>query len=77
LRFCLFRSKENIFIFRQGAAANATDIKKLVAQGFHTVESIAYSTLKSLTAIKGISEAKAAKLLAEGWEKTSATFLCL
>lgn len=49
----------------EGAAANATDIKKLQAAGFHTVQSVAYTTIKSLTAIKGVSEAKAAKMLAE------------
>jgi len=43
----------------------ATDIKKLAEAGFHTVESIAYATKKSLAAIKGISDAKADKLLAE------------
>ncbi len=31
----------------------------------HTVESVAYATMKQLLTIKGISEAKAAKLLAE------------
>lgn len=34
--------------------------------GFHTVEAVAYATRKSLTAIKGVSDAKADKLLAEG-----------
>jgi len=33
--------------------------------GFHTVEAVAYSTKKALIAVKGISEAKADKLLAE------------
>uniref|UniRef100_A0A7S4ML14 DNA repair protein RAD51 homolog n=1 Tax=Vannella robusta TaxID=1487602 RepID=A0A7S4ML14_9EUKA len=41
----------------------ATDTKKLMEAGFHTVESVAYSTLKSLTSVKGITEAKAEKLL--------------
>ena len=41
----------------------ATDTKKLAEAGFHTVESVAYSTLKSLTSVKGITEAKAEKLL--------------
>jgi DNA repair protein RAD51 len=40
-------------------------IKKLVAGGLHTVESVAYSTIKSLTAIKGIAEPTAQKLLTE------------
>lgn len=43
----------------------AADIKKLQEVGYHTVESVAYATLKSLVAIKGISEVKAQKLLGE------------
>lgn len=49
----------------QQCGISATDVKKLVAAGFNTVESIAYATNKSLLAIKGVSEAKAAKLQAE------------
>ena len=37
----------------------------LLSAGYHTVESVAYATRKALTSIKGISEAKADKLLAE------------
>jgi DNA repair protein RAD51 len=37
----------------------------LVEAGFHTVESIAYTPKKLLLTIKGISEAKADKILAE------------
>ncbi|KAA8497980.1 DNA repair protein RAD51-like 1 [Porphyridium purpureum] len=44
---------------------SATDVKKLQEGGYHTVESVAYATKKSLLAVKGISEAKADKLLAE------------
>jgi len=47
------------------AGISAKDVEKLRGAGFHTVESIAYATLKSLSAIKGISEAKGVKLLAE------------
>jgi len=39
------------------------DIKKLVAAGYMTVESIAYTTSKNLQTIKSISEGKAAKIL--------------
>eukprot|EP01039_Chlorochromonas_danica_P004108 gene4108-4502_t len=39
-----------------------TDIQKLKTGGFHTIESIAHSTLKRLIEVKGISEQKAAKL---------------
>eukprot|EP00941_MAST-03F_sp_MAST-3F-sp1_P004084 g4084.t1 len=46
----------------QQCGINATDINKLKAAGIHTVESLAYSTTKSLLNIKGISEAKAAKM---------------
>jgi DNA repair protein RAD51 len=47
---------------------NAADIDKLRGAGFYTVESVAYATLKSLTAIKGMSEAKCQKLLAQASE---------
>jgi len=47
----------------EGSGVSATDIKKLSESGFHTVESVAYSTRKVLCAIKGISEAKADKML--------------
>ena len=49
----------------EGNGVGAADIKKLLAAGFHTVESVAYATMKSLMEIKGISEAKATKLLTE------------
>ena len=38
------------------------DIKKLKEGGYHTLESIAHSTLRKLTDVKGISEQKAQKL---------------
>lgn len=44
---------------------SAADVKKMEEAGFHTVESIAYTPKKTLLAIKGISEAKADKILAE------------
>ncbi|KAL1916659.1 uncharacterized protein VTP21DRAFT_5363 [Calcarisporiella thermophila] len=43
----------------------ASDIKKLVEAGFNTVESVAFSPRKDLINIKGISEAKADKILSE------------
>jgi DNA repair protein RAD51 len=52
----------------EGSGVSSADIKKLIESGFHTVESIAYSTKKALTAIKGISEAKADKLQAEAFK---------
>lgn len=44
----------------------AQDIKKLTEAGLHTVEAVAYTPKKNLLAIKGISEQKADKILAEG-----------
>mmetsp|Transcript_2526 Transcript_2526/g.6694 ORF Transcript_2526/g.6694 Transcript_2526/m.6694 type:complete len:314 (-) Transcript_2526:109-1050(-) len=44
---------------------SATDVKKLLEAGFHTVSAVAYATKKSLLAVKGISEAKADKIAAE------------
>jgi len=38
----------------------------LAESGFYTVESIVYTPRKSLIHIKGISEAKADKIIAEG-----------
>jgi len=49
----------------EGNGISAADVKKLIDAGLHTVESIAYSTKKTLMAIKGISEAKAEKLQTE------------
>jgi len=43
----------------------SADIKKLEEAGYYTVESIAYTPKKNLLAIKGISEAKADKIMAE------------
>lgn len=50
------------------------DIKKLVEAGFHTVESVAFATKKNLCEVKGISETKAEKLLAECMKRTSMGF---
>ncbi|GJJ13944.1 recombinase rad51 [Clathrus columnatus] len=41
------------------------DIKKLAEAGLHTIESVAYTAKKNLIAIKGISDAKADKIIAE------------
>ncbi|XP_053690330.1 DNA repair protein RAD51 homolog A [Sabethes cyaneus] len=43
----------------------AQDIRKLAEAGFHTVEAVAFAPKKQLLAIKGISEAKADKILLE------------
>jgi len=49
----------------EGNGITATDIKKLKESGYHTVESIAMATKRALLTIKGISEAKADKLVTE------------
>jgi len=47
----------------QGQGITGGDIKKLQEAGYHTIESIAFATKKHLITIKGISEAKADKIL--------------
>ena len=47
----------------QGNGISGTDIKKLEEAGFFTVESVAFAPKKTLLAIKGISEAKADKIV--------------
>ncbi|XP_055639139.1 DNA repair protein RAD51 homolog 1 [Toxorhynchites rutilus septentrionalis] len=49
----------------EGNGITSGDIKKLAEAGYHTVESIAFAPKKHLIAIKGISEAKADKILLE------------
>ncbi|KAK7603650.1 hypothetical protein V9T40_003649 [Parthenolecanium corni] len=49
----------------EGQGISASDIKKLEEAGYHTVESIAFAPKKTLITIKGISEAKADKILSE------------
>ena len=41
---------------------NKTDIAKLKAGGYNTIESVAHTTLRKLQEVKGISEQKAAQL---------------
>jgi Helix-hairpin-helix domain len=50
----------------QEAGIHPQDVKKLTDAGFHTVEAVAYTPKKNLISIKGISEQKAEKILAEG-----------
>ncbi|KAK4883832.1 hypothetical protein RN001_000103 [Aquatica leii] len=49
----------------EGNGITATDIKKLEDAGYHTVESVAFAPKKFLMTIKGISEAKADKMIDE------------
>ena len=44
------------------------DIQLFIDGGYNTVESVAYARRGALEQIKGISEQKATKILAEGWE---------
>jgi hypothetical protein len=50
----------------QACGISVQDTKKLIDAGLHTVEAVAYQPKKALAAIKGISEAKAEKILNEG-----------
>lgn len=43
-----------------------SDCKKLAEAGYYTIESIAFTPKRILCTVKGISEAKADKILAEG-----------
>lgn len=61
----------------KGSGISAADVKKLLEGGFHTVESVAYSTKKHLMAVKGISEAKADKLHAEGSSQLFLNTFCV
>ncbi|XP_046456960.1 DNA repair protein RAD51 homolog A-like [Daphnia pulex] len=49
----------------EGNGISGADIKKLQEAGYHTVESVAYVPKKTLMTIKGVSEAKADKIIAE------------
>lgn len=48
----------------EGSGITAADVKKLAEAGFVTVEAVAFATKKQLIDVKGISEAKADKLIA-------------
>jgi hypothetical protein len=45
---------------------SSADVKKLTDAGIHTVETLAHSSKKDLLGIKGLSEPKCEKMLAEG-----------
>ena len=49
----------------EGNGITLGDIRKLKAEGYHTIESIAYTPKKALLLVKGISEAKADKISPE------------
>lgn len=52
-------------LYFQGNGITSGDIKKLEESGYHTIESVAFAPKKHLITLKGISEAKADKILAE------------
>lgn len=62
--FVLLQFRYILLLF-QGNGITSGDIKKLEEAGYHTVESVAYAPKKWLITIKGISEAKADKILSE------------
>ncbi|RZF33890.1 hypothetical protein LSTR_LSTR009914 [Laodelphax striatellus] len=49
----------------EGQGITVSDLKKLIEAGYHTVEAVAFAPKKDLITIKGISEAKADKILTE------------
>lgn len=49
----------------EGNGITSGDINKLKAEGYHTIESIAYTPKRILISVKGISEAKADKISTE------------
>ncbi|KAL0637494.1 RecA recombinase Rhp51 [Maublancomyces gigas] len=49
----------------EGNGISARDIKAVIEAGYNTVEAVAYTPKRHLLTIKGISEAKADKLIAE------------
>ena len=55
---------------------SATDVKKLIEAGYHTVESVAYTPKKQLLTVKGIAETKADKILAEAAKLVPMGFVC-
>jgi DNA repair protein RAD51 len=51
---------------QQQSGIAATDIKKLVEQGYHTVEGVAHAAKRDLVKLKGLSEAKIDKIHKSG-----------
>lgn len=54
---------------------SAGDVKKLQENGIHTVEAVAYMPRKQILTIKGISEAKADKVIAEASKLVPMSFV--
>lgn len=62
----MFSCNDLIIWILQEAGISSSDTKKLADAGLHTVEAVAFTPKKTLCTIKGISEAKADKILTEG-----------
>lgn len=60
----------------QQCGISGSDIKKLEDAGFHTIEAVAYAPKKELLNIKGISEAKADKILVRSNHKPAVSSFC-
>lgn len=66
--------------YLQANGISAADVKKMEEAGYFTVEAVAYAPKKSLLAIKGISEAKADKILVRDvhvYQNNTGRFVCL
>lgn len=72
--FCL--SFQLLCLRLQQCGISGSDIKKLEDAGFHTIEAVAYAPKKELLNIKGISEAKADKILVRG-DRSSSCLMAL
>ena len=64
----------NLPHFFQENGIGSADIKKLKENGYCTVESVAYCPKKQLILIKGLSEAKADKIIAEASKRVNMGF---
>lgn len=58
----------------EAAGISANDVKKLADSGLHTVEAVAYVPKKRILEIKGISEQKADKIIAEACKMVNMGF---
>jgi len=56
----------NFYLNFKEQGINQTDINKLADAGFRTIESVIYTTKKTLMGVKGLSEAKVDKILEAG-----------
>lgn len=57
--------------YSQQCGLSNSDCKKLMEHGYYTVESVAFTTKKTLQMVKGISDPKTDKIISEGKTKFS------